>query len=453
MKKVIALLLTLLFALTLFASCGAKTTTEQSAPSTPSPELSTSLPQGTSPEDVEAEPVKIPFGLYKITSTDGKVLGFDNTNTPGYEETDYKRTCWTVESFVDAKGRRGYTLYAGDLPSTALAAQQAIPNGKTKILQASATNPEKKQLFYLEEYADGTYALRSAVNPIFALSSSGTAPILTQFEGAGDEIKWKFEPLTEGCDRYVEWRSANGLFTVRMGPDILRRARISSERMQTWANQMENTYNSYVELTGFVPYQHIIFKAYESEEYPGYVMGDYMVISADMNFMYTDIGKMAQRDQLGVTDYNFLMLHEMGHMFDWGRQWDFEGEAMTDIKVSYALYDNPEAVAAPSEFGAKDYFNGSNINECYNKLSGNKKMSGTYDIFRTAAIFTEFGQMDNWETMKKTYHWFEESGWKAQNNTEMLEKYVEKLSEFSGKDIRSMIDEKEWATMVARTQQ
>ncbi|MBP3321245.1 MAG: hypothetical protein J6M12_02720 [Clostridia bacterium] len=461
MKRILAILLVILFSLTLFASCNKKQeSTSPSSPSSlpsssapsPAPELSTSLPQGTSPEDVEAEPVKIPFGLYKITSSDGKVLGYDNTNTPGYEETDYKRTCWTVESFLDAKGRRGYTLYAGDLPSFALTAQKALPGGTTKVFQSSAVNPEKKQLFYLEEYEDGTFALKSAVNPIFALAATDETPSLALFAEAGEEIKWKFEPLTEGCDRYVEWRSVNGLFTVRMGPDILRRARISSERMQEWANQMENVYYSYVELTGFVPYQHIIFKAYEGEEYPGYVMGNYMVISADKDFMYTDLGKMAQRDTMGVTDYNFLLLHEMGHMFDWGRQWDFEGEAMTDIKVSYALYDNPEAVAAPSEFGAKEYFNGQNINECYNECAGNKPMNGTYNIFRTAAIFTEFGQMDNWETMKKTYHWFEESGWKAQNNTEMLEKYVEKLSEFSGKDIRSMIADKEWETIVAKTQ-
>ncbi len=452
MKRTLALLLTLLFALTLFASCNKDKTEDPSTPSTPSPELSTTLPQGTSPEDVEAEPVKIPFGLYKITSTDGKVLGYDNTNTPGYEETDYKRTCWTVESFVDAKGRRGYVLYAGDLPSFALTAQKALPGGTTKVFPASASNPDKKQLFYLEDFGDGTFALKSAVNPIFALAAGSASPELALFEGAGNEIRWKFEELTGGCDRYMEWKSTNGLFTVRMGPEILKRARVTDERMKQWADQMENTYRSYVELTGFVPYQHIIFKAYEAEEYPGYVMGDYMVISADMTFTYTDLGKMAQRDKMGVIDYNFLMLHEMGHMFDWGRQWDFEGEAMTDIKVSYVLYDNPEAVAAPSEFGAKDYFNGSNINECYNKVSGNKKMNGTYDIFRTAAIFTEFGQMDGWQAMTKTYHWFQESGWKAQNNTEMLEKYVEKLSEYAGKDIRSMIDEKEWNTMVTRTQ-
>ena len=58
MKRIIALLLTLLFALTLFASCGGKSTTEESAPSIPSPELSTSLPQGTSP-----------VGGYKTTGT------------------------------------------------------------------------------------------------------------------------------------------------------------------------------------------------------------------------------------------------------------------------------------------------------------------------------------------------------------------------------------------------
>lgn len=31
------------------------------------------------------------------------------------------------------------------------------------------------------------------------------------------------------------------------------------------------------------------------------------------------------------------MLHEMGHMFDSGRGWNFESEAWTDLKLCYCL--------------------------------------------------------------------------------------------------------------------
>jgi hypothetical protein len=34
----------------------------------------------------------------------------------------------------------------------------------------------------------------------------------------------------------------------------------------------------------------------------------------------------------------------------------------------------------------------------------------------------------------------------------MLEKYVEKLTEYMGKDVRSMIDDTEWEVIVGRTQ-
>ncbi|MBQ8398824.1 MAG: hypothetical protein IJX08_02525 [Clostridia bacterium] len=454
-KRLTALLLILLLALSAAAGCTPKTTTEQPDNATPSPTPSVeqSVPSSSAGDEIVQEEVKIPFGLYRITSTDGKVLSYGiKTNKINYTATDYQERCWTVESFRAADGTLGYTLYAGDLPKSALTLERLLPGGTSKIQPASAVNPDSKQKFMVEEAGDGTFILRSFTNPKFALSSGTDSPTLVAYEEGGENIKWKFEALTEGCDRYVEWRSEGGIFTVRMGPDILQRAKISSERMQEWANDMEKTYYSYIELTGFIPYQHIIFKAYESEEYPGYVMGDYMVISADMVFMYDDIAKMALREKkCNVRDYNFLMLHELGHMFDMGMQWKFEGEAMTDIKIGYVLYDNPEAVAAPSGYNYQNYFNSESLIECYNDCAGHKKMNGKYDIFRTAAIFNEFGVMDNWESMKKTYHWFVESGFKAKDATEMLEKYVEKLSEYSGKDIRSMINDKEWETLVART--
>ena len=444
MKRIIALLLALLCFAGLLSACGTTQTSEE-----PSAESPTTTP---APE-IEVEPVKVPFGLYQITNTEDKVLCYDNTTAIKMDgETDYKRRCWTVESFVKENGKRGYVLYAGDLPQLALTLQSVKPDATTKTSPASATNPSSKQKFLLEECGDGYYILKCESNEKFALSSKDGKVSLALVSEGGEHLKWKFEALTEGCDRYVEWRSEGGIFTVRMGPQILSKAKVSSERMQEWANQMEKSYYSYIEFTGFTPYQHIIFKAYEQEDHPGYVMGDYMVISADMEFMYGDIGKLAQRERLGVKDYNFLMLHELGHMFDWGRQWNFEGEAMTDIKIGYVMYDNPEAVAAPSEFGYQRYFNYETLDDCYNEICGVKKMTTSYNIYRVAAIFTEIGELDHWQSLKQTYHWFEESGWQGADNTEKLNKYVEKFSEYSGKDVRSMIDDREWDIIVERTQ-
>ena len=319
-KRLTALLLILLLALSAAAGCTPKTTTEQPDNATPSPTPSVeqSVPSSSAGDEIVQEEVKIPFGLYRITSTDGKVLSYGiKTNKINYTATDYQERCWTVESFRAADGKLGYTLYAGDLPKSALTLERLLPGGTSKIQPASAVNPDSKQKFMVEEAGDGTFILRSFTNPKFALSSGTDSPTLVAYEEGGENIKWKFEALTEGCDRYVEWRSEGGIFTVRMGPDILQRAKISSERMQEWANDMEKTYYSYIELTGFIPYQHIIFKAYESEEYPGYVMGDYMVISADMVFMYDDIAKMALRDKkCNVRDYNFLLLDEPSSHLD-----------------------------------------------------------------------------------------------------------------------------------------
>lgn len=444
MRKLTALLLALLFVATMFAACTKEpATSDNPSAGTPTP---------TPTPEVEVEPVKIPFGLYEVTTSEGKVLCYDNKAGVTLDtETDYKRRCWTIESFVKENGERTYVLYAGDLPKSALTIQKVLPGGTTKTSSASATKPDSKQRFLLEDCGDGSYILKCESNEKFALSNKDGVISLALAEEGGDHLKWSFKALTEGCDRYKEWRSEGGIFTVRMGPEILTRARISSERMQEWANDMEKTYYSYIEFTGFTPYQHIIFKAYEAEEHPGYVMGDYMVISADMTFMYDDLAKMVQRDRLGVRDYNFLMLHELGHMFDWGRQWNFEGEAMTDIKIGYVMYDNPEAVAAPSEFGYQRYFNYETLDDCYNEICGVKKMTSSYNIYRVAAIFTEIGELDHWQSLKQTYHWFEESGWKAADNTEKLNKYVEKFSEYSGKDVRSMIDDTEWNVIVERT--
>jgi hypothetical protein len=177
---------------------------------------------------------------------------------------------------------------------------------------------------------------------------------------------------------------------------------------------------------------------------------------------------MQQRtDKYNVKDINFMMIHEMGHMFDRGQKWSFEGEAMTDIKGAYILYANPTYVAAPSEKDAGTYYNHTNITDAYRSLGGASMDGNSYSIYCCAAIFVDIIQKEikDWNKVKEMYQWYANNindidpikWYKTENNLDdstkvaesyaRLEMYIAKLSEYGGVNVRSFIKDKDYESM------
>ena len=137
----------------------------------------------------------------------------------------------------------------------------------------------------------------------------------------------------------------------------------------------------------------------------------------------------------------------MGHMFDCKRIWNFETEMMTDFKLAYVLEKNG-ACAAPAEFGAATAFYGKDIIRAYEILGGGFESS--YDIYSCAERFLEIKEDIGWEPFKKTFRYFQSNhnSFVGLSKVQRFEKFVSRLSTYSGEDIRSYFTDAEWNTVI-----
>ena len=171
--------------------------------------------------------------------------------------------------------------------------------------------------------------------------------------------------------------------------------------------------------------------------------------------------KMWRRWEDGKDDVNFCVLHEMGHMFDWNRGWNFESEMLADLKATYVLYkyQNEEkgCYAAPAEYAWNNIWNIDTIDtKGYKGLAGSgmsyfergEELSYTYSIYYSAMMYTSYIKhceategLEGYEARKKTFHWFQENN-KVQSDytgDEQFNKFNELLSEYTGLDINEFM--------------
>ncbi len=472
MKKLL-LFVSLLLALTLLVACGNK---KDDTPTTPTETPNSTEKNPTTPEVPEVGDPIIDFGFYNISNAAGKLLGApESKNKPvtfdaapvniSVEEVN----TWTIEPKVSAKGELVYVLFCTYDPRDVAQPDKLLP-GKELIRVAYDENNATQQ-WIITENEDGTFKLVNYKNPKFCLvTTSNGQPAIAETEKAGTEANWTIEEKTT-FEEFMTWYSKNRKIIFQLPKNTISDAGITNDRIQQFVEDTVTIYETYIDLTGFVTYDHIILKAYETEEHIAYVMNGYMCVSSDKDFIVADLARMAKRTtEHNVHDCNFMMLHEMGHMFDRNQKWTFEGEAMTDIKAAYVLYANPDFVAAPSEFPPAQYFDASNITQAYKSLGGSDMNDGNYSIYCCAAIFVDIIQnnIKDWNKVKEMYHWYHENydsidpvAWyieahnleddaKVVQQVARLDMYIAKLSEFGGVDVRSLINVKDYQTMLEK---
>ncbi|MBQ8236019.1 MAG: hypothetical protein IJZ37_04970, partial [Clostridia bacterium] len=312
----------------------------------------------------------------------------------------------------------------------------------------------------IEENEDGSYTFVMNKNTALCLSLKDGKLVFEKREGATGITSFNLEMKKRGGgDAFLQYISDEGNVVVRVATNIHRAAKVTDELLQTWANNLDDAYNHYIDLTSYVAYESIVVKAYEPSPHIGYVWNStehYNVITIEETFMARDLNKMAVRWRKSkVQDWNFCALHEMGHMFDNQQPWYFEAEMMTDLKVAYVLQASG-GCAAPSEYGAGSFFYAdgveghAQIEECYEGLAAGKKPIGQsleYGAYGAAQKFVEIQrQIDdaNWTVFKQAYAELYKEGRTTYKNYERFENFVAKLSKFSEKDVRALFTDEEW---------
>jgi hypothetical protein len=294
------------------------------------------------------------------------------------------------------------------------------------------------QIWTVAENQNGTYSFLHTADPRYCLGFDGEKAVL-QFRRPNSPIQeWKMVCMDDHRSKeYAAFFSKDLRVELQLPLDIERV--ISRERLQRWAQQLSDAYRSLCELTGFAPYRKIFVEAYKPSKYPdyaGWVFPNSNTICINREFLYGDLAKMNARDN----DWNFCALHEMGHMFDFGMPWTFEGELLTDLKVAYVLEANG-ACAAPAYFDAGTCFRGRDIARAYAILSGD--FSESYDIFGCTKRFLEIKDRIGWEPFRKTFRCL--YGHKVPaTGAERFFLFVRMLSEFSGQDIMAYFSSDEW---------
>lgn len=301
--------------------------------------------------------------------------------------------------------------------------------------------------WHIRENTDGTYSFVSHISTDFCLSYKDGKFVAEKISSATGVTSFHLELKSRGTKAFKEYISSKGNITLRLPIDIERRSGLTDERAQKWANDLNIAFDYFTELTSYPVYDNIVLKAYENCGHIGYVYTNckYNVISVRREFAYTDLEKMVKRDVDAASDWNFCAMHEMGHIFDSQTGWYFETEMMTDLKLAYCI-DMGGGTVSPSEFAAGEYFNFDNIMECYAKLGGDMNQTKQYGAYQAAYVMLRIQKAIGWEPFKQTFKWFMDTNTNPSGNYNKFIQFIDKLTEYSGKDVKSMFSTNEWNT-------
>ena len=305
------------------------------------------------------------------------------------------------------------------------------------------------QMWKVVANSNGTYSFISCADERFCLGFENGKAVLQLRDVNNSVQEWYAVAVVDSSPKnYLEYISENKVIELRLPLNITEV--ISDSRLNKWVNDLETAYFTFYDLTGYKPYEVVIIKAYEPitkyQNVLGYVYDDCNIIYIDSNFIRGELVKMTNR----VNDWNFCVLHEMGHMFDSKRPWNFEGELFTDMKIPYVLEKNG-AGAELSEFGDGDVRYGKDIMNSYKLLGGN--LSAEYEIFACCYRFMQIKEEIGWAPFKSTFHKLQEdeAKYSAFSKREKLDLFINTLSYYSGKDIKSYFSNDEWQSIVNKT--
>ncbi|OQB24438.1 MAG: hypothetical protein BWY11_01058 [Firmicutes bacterium ADurb.Bin182] len=295
------------------------------------------------------------------------------------------------------------------------------------------------QHWQFEEYAPGEYIIVSAEEPKYVLASNDRGFFITRRKAIGDRDVWTVQ-LQNMAKLPIEVKGGRGIVTIILEQRILKV--ISMDRLQKWADDLENAYDSYAELTGYAKYDTVLVQANEHQKYWGFYSPGTNEICIDSKSMYEDLSKMAAREP---GDWNFGVLHEMGHLFDDGHSWDFNCEVMTDIKLFYVM-DINSICATPSEYSSNTSFRGLEVLKAARELGG--RLEDGYGVWEMIAKLTEIAQEIGWDSFKTVFREFPELK-EGTTDAKKLKVFLDLLTDASGRDVRAMFTPKEWAAVTA----
>ncbi len=473
MKRILALILTLLMVGWVFVSCsnGQKTTDpagdgESSSADAPSESTGGETQVSPSPLDpiISSEKItsssqateendELAYGVYYLTTKSGDKLAFQSGNVKinSSRETDAR---FTVHQKTEDGG---YGIYMGDDESRAI----SFHEGKSKLYASQEKYKLSDASLWQITFENGFALVQNKANGGYLTVEDGKASVKERDEGSDGQL-FVIEKAAKS-DRFDEYVSKKGNIVIRVDYDLTgnRRNYLTAEFMQLFADHFQEAYEAEIALTGFTPYDVIVIDGWQDQNIVAGVVDNYNTIVVDKEFMATELKLMPLRlRKLNMYDMSFALLHEMGHMFDSQRAWNFESEAWTDLKLCYVVYKMTEDHkktdgfiygCAPADYrGVTECFTYETLADCLNIHAHKGAMVTVYGFYGAAREFLLMTYDFGWEPFIKTFHWFQDNG-KTQSDYERLDRFttfVDKLSEYAEVDVKEKYLKVSWPIFI-----
>lgn len=289
------------------------------------------------------------------------------------------------------------------------------------------------QHWRLYRSGEGRWQLVCSLHPELALSVSSGGAALQKRDSAGRG--WQLAQVRTERHRYMEIEGRSGVITMRLEHRVL--DVLSRTRLQKWVNDLETAYADYAELTGWTPYQHVYLNLTDPETNWGYAGKD-GVIQVDADCIYEDLSLHFARRR---NDWNFGLLHEISHLFEAdGRPWDFHAEVLADYKLAYVMTKNNCAAVPADWYNDKKEYTGWDVIEVYR---GDGPLKNTLTVFSLCGKLSEVMKEIGWDAAKQMFRNYPDTA--GLTSAENFELFIRLLSQYSGRDVRAMFTDAEWA--------
>lgn len=197
-----------------------------------------------------------------------------------------------------------------------------------------------------------------------------------------------------------------------------------------WIGHLDNAYDKYYELVGTKPYSGVKIGIMSAHIYPGYWAIAGNPINWNQPYVAEEIGRINAND-----DWSFGILHEIGHDFDQD-SWNWDAEFWANTKMYYVI----------EQLGGKvwqnyTYYIGSQLADYYRAgASGsynNTIARGTFSGDGLTYCFIRIKNAIGWQPFKSTFRYFTSSGVVPATKVAKFDLFLDKLTEYSGYNVRS----------------
>ncbi|MCL2511317.1 MAG: leucine-rich repeat protein [Bacteroidales bacterium] len=232
-------------------------------------------------------------------------------------------------------------------------------------------------------------------------------------------------------------------------PCIYLKHHISPANLQRWLSHLDAIYEAYAELVGGVPCNgekiRIVKVSGVSYWAAAHIGG--CEIFWNSSYITSTLDKIDEFD-----DWNFGILHEIGHLFDKPSEpnWIYHAESTATFKAFYALDVIPDC-----QFELRGLK--TSLQEMYDDIYGLLiQYEGEDDLYidKITLTFINIAQLYGWEAFKQAYHSYWNDSYPVYNCAIAAEKYnnfVDRLEYFSGSsDIRSECFYEDWLETIER---